>query len=87
MSAKDVQIGGSHYKDMAIQPIDFITRNGLGFSEGCIIKYVCRYKHKNGVEDLRKARHYLDLLIEQLQAQEVPLATQALMAQIGGGEE
>lgn len=58
------QEGGNHYKNMAIQPIEFIIKNGLGFIEGNIIKYVCRYKDKNGLEDLKKARHYLDMLIE-----------------------
>lgn len=58
------QVGGSHYKDMAIQPVEYIHRNGLGFIQGCVIKYVSRYKAKGGVEDLRKARHFIDLLIE-----------------------
>jgi hypothetical protein len=62
--AKDTQVGGSHYKDFAIQPIDFVIGNKLGFCEGNIIKYVCRHKKKGGLEDLLKARHYLDLLIE-----------------------
>lgn len=62
-SALDVQVGGNHYKDMAIQPVDYIYRNGLGFLEGNVIKYVTRYKAKGGVEDLHKARHYIDLLI------------------------
>ena len=57
------QVGGSHY-DMAIQPVEFIHRNGLGFCAGNAIKYLCRYKRKNGKEDLLKARHYIDLLIE-----------------------
>lgn len=65
MSAKTEQVGGSHYKDMAIQPFEYIYRNGIGFAEGCVIKYVSRWKTKNGVEDLKKARHFLDLLIEQ----------------------
>lgn len=64
MSAKDEQIGGSHYKDISIQPIEFIFQNKIGFAEGNVIKYVTRWKQKNGVEDLKKARHYLDLLIE-----------------------
>jgi len=55
-----------HY-DMEIQPIEYIMRNGLGFCEGNIVKYVSRYKGKGGVEDLKKARHYLDMLIEQEQ--------------------
>lgn len=63
MSALERQEGGSHY-NMAIQPIEFIEKNGLGFSEGNVIKYVCRHKRKNGKEDLLKARHYIDLLIE-----------------------
>lgn len=58
------QEGGDHYKKHAIQPVEFIHRNGLGFCEGNVIKYVCRWRDKNGVADLRKARHYLDMLIE-----------------------
>lgn len=58
-------MGGDHYSKMKIQPIDFITENGLGYIEGNIIKYVCRYKDKNGLEDLKKAQHYLQMLIEQ----------------------
>lgn len=49
---------------MPIQPVEFITKNGLGFCEGNVVKYVCRHKAKGGVEDLKKARHYLDLLIQ-----------------------
>ena len=64
-TALDVQEGGSHYKNMAIQPVQYIMANNLGFVEGNIIKYVSRYKNKNGVEDLKKARHFLDILIEQ----------------------
>lgn len=59
----DEQIGGNHYRSMAIQPVEFIHRNHLGFIEGCIIKYICRYKSKNGFEDLEKIKHYVDLLI------------------------
>jgi hypothetical protein len=64
MSAKAEQVGGQHYKDMAIQPAEFIHKNGIGYMEGNVIKYVVRWRNKNGVEDLKKARHYLDLLIE-----------------------
>jgi len=64
-SATDIQIGGNHYKDMTIQPIDFILKNKLGFCEGNIIKYVCRYKNKNGIQDLQKAKQYIDFLIEE----------------------
>jgi hypothetical protein len=64
MSAFDSQIGGKHYKSFKIQPVEFIHINGLGYIAGNIIKYVCRYKVKSGIEDLRKARHYIDMLIE-----------------------
>ena len=64
MSAFEEQVGGGHYKDMAIQPVEYIHRNKLGFVEGCVIKYVSRWRQKGGVEDLKKARHFLDLLIE-----------------------
>jgi hypothetical protein len=59
------QEGGSHYRDMAIQPFEYITRNALGFGEGCVIKYVSRWRNKNGVEDLRKAKHILELMIAE----------------------
>lgn len=58
------QVGGGHYKDMAIQPVEFIHANGLGYFEGNVVKYVSRWRKKNGVADLEKARHYIDLLIE-----------------------
>ena len=62
--ALDSQIGGSHYKDMVIQPIEFTHKNNLNFCQGNIIKYITRYKNKNGKEDLEKVKHYVDLLIE-----------------------
>lgn len=58
------QVGGDHYRTKSIQPWDFIAANDLGFFEGNIVKYVSRWRTKNGVEDLKKARHYLDKLIE-----------------------
>lgn len=60
----NTQVGGSHYKDCAIQPVQFIEANGLGFCEGNVIKYVTRHAAKNGKADLEKARHYIDMLIE-----------------------
>ncbi|MCA8919159.1 MAG: DUF3310 domain-containing protein [Planctomycetes bacterium] len=63
-TALDTQIGGEHYKKHAIQPVEFITKNKLGFLEGCVIKRICRYEDKNGLEDLKKAKHEIDLLIE-----------------------
>lgn len=53
-----------HYTQFKIQPLDFIEANGLGYHVGNIVKYVCRYKKKNGKEDLLKARDYLDRLIK-----------------------
>lgn len=63
-SALAHQEGGRHYKDMKIQPVEYIHANSIGYFEGNVIKYVSRHRAKNGVEDLKKARHYLDLLIE-----------------------
>ena len=57
------QIGGEHYSKNKIQPIDYILANDMDFVSGNIIKYVTRYKHKNGLEDLKKAKHYLEILI------------------------
>lgn len=61
--ALNKQEGGKHYKHYVIQPVEFIKANNIPFIEGNIIKYVCRWKSKNGLEDLLKARHYIDLLI------------------------
>ncbi len=65
----DIQIGGDHYRSKTIQPWDvmedWMSREAFaGFLQGNVIKYLCRYRDKNGVEDLKKARHYLDKLIE-----------------------
>ena len=65
MSAKDYQIGGEHYKSKGIQPIEYIMANELDFCEGNVIKYVSRWRHKNHLEDLLKAQHYLEFLIER----------------------
>lgn len=59
-----LQVGGLHYKKMPIQPVEFVHANGIPFIEGCVIKYVCRWRDKGGLEDLRKAKHFLDILIE-----------------------
>lgn len=63
-SALAVQEGGNHYKDCAIQPVEYIHANHLGFCEGSVIKYITRWRKKNGIADLKKARHFIDLLIE-----------------------
>lgn len=68
MSALDKQVGGSHYKDLAIQPVEFIHKNKIPFIEGCVIKYVSRWRDKGGVADLEKAKHFLELLIEMEQS-------------------
>jgi len=64
----DKQVGGTHYQKLKIQPMEYILQNDLGFVEGCVIKYVSRYKFKNGIEDLRKARQNLDFLIGHLES-------------------
>jgi len=58
------QVGGDHYRNKAIQPWDYIASNNLGYLEGCVIKYVSRYKEKGGIQDLEKAAHYLQKLME-----------------------
>lgn len=63
-TANNKQVGGDHYKEKPIQPWDFIAANRIGYFEGNIIKYVSRWRDKGGVDDLHKARHYLDKLIE-----------------------
>jgi hypothetical protein len=59
------QVGGSHYRDMIIQPVTFIDSNNIPYLEGNVIKYICRHGRKNGLEDLKKAKHYIDIIIEQ----------------------
>ena len=57
------EISPKHYSQFKIEPFDFIHENGLGFAEGNVIKYVCRWREKNGIEDLEKAMRYIQLLI------------------------
>ena len=64
---QNMQVGGSHYMYYDIQPYEFISKNNLTFFQGCVIKYVCRYMHKNGVEDLDKIIHYCELEKKKLQ--------------------
>ena len=59
------QIGGSHYKKMKIQPSEFVIANELLFPEGNVIKYICRHRYKNGKEDLEKAVHFIEMIIER----------------------
>ena len=64
MGALDVQPGGDHYRTKAIQPVENIHANGLGFLEGCIVKRITRWRDKDGIQDLRKIQHECELLIE-----------------------
>jgi len=64
VSANAVQVGGGHYQTKAIQPWDYIVSNRLGYLEGNVVKYVSRWQEKGGRQDLEKARHYLDKLLE-----------------------
>ena len=65
MSTYNKQNAGSHYKKFKIQPSKFINDNKLLFAEGNAIKYICRHPHKNGREDLEKAMHYIEMIIER----------------------
>lgn len=78
------QVGGDHYTSKAIQPWDFIVSNNLPFLEGNVVKYVSRWRDKGGVQDLHKARHYLDKLleIEQAKAPTPPKPTRTLGATV-----
>ena len=64
MKAIESQVGGNHYKDMAFQPIELIAALRCSFIQGCIIKYISRYKNKNGAQDIKKCIHYAQLAIE-----------------------
>ena len=63
MSALDTQVSGNHYKDMAIQPVEFIYKNKMDYLSGNVIKYISRHKSKNGAEDVKKAIHYCQLIL------------------------
>jgi len=64
MNSLNKQVDGSHYKDQPIQPVEYIHANAIGYFEGNVIKYVSRWRKKNGIADLEKAKHYIELLIE-----------------------
>ena len=63
MSALDTQVSGNHYKDLAIQPVEFIHKNKMDCLSGNVIKYIARHKNKNGAEDVKKAIHYCQLIL------------------------
>jgi hypothetical protein len=71
VKANEHQIGGTHYAENAIQPWDFIIANNLGYLEGTAIKYLCRWKSKGGVQDLKKAKHFIEKAIEVAELQEL----------------
>ena len=64
VGALSKQVAGDHYKDQPIQPVEYIHANAIGYFEGNVIKYVSRWRKKNGIADLEKAKHYIELLIE-----------------------
>jgi hypothetical protein len=64
MTPLETQVGGDHYRAMTIQPVEFIHANGIPFIEGCVIKYVSRWRSKGGIADLEKAKHFIEILID-----------------------
>lgn len=72
-SPKNEQVGGNHYKDMVIQPIEYITKNKISYLPGNAIKYLSRYKSKGGEEDIKKAIHYCRLILEYEYAGDIEL--------------
>jgi hypothetical protein len=62
--AMSYQIAGGHYSSMKIQPVEYCMANNLNVCESKVIKYISRHRSKNGAEDLRKAKHFIDLLLE-----------------------
>lgn len=64
MNALETQVAGNHYKQMAIQPVEFIHANQIPYCEANAIKYLCRWRNKGGIADLEKAKHYIELLIQ-----------------------
>ena len=65
MSVWKKQVGGNHYKKYKLQPSQFVTENKLLYPEGCVIKYVVRHQDKGGKQDLEKAKHMIDMIIER----------------------
>ena len=64
-TAYETQVGGDHYKKYKIQPSVFVNQNKILFAEGNAIKYICRHQDKGGKQDLLKAKHYIDMIIER----------------------
>lgn len=83
ISANQRQVGGAHY-DKPIQHWDYVVAQNLGYFEGQITKYVSRWRDKNGIEDLKKARHFLDKLIEVEEARAKCPVAEATMPELRG---
>ena len=81
----DKQVGGDHYQTMKIQPAEFVNKNKLLFAEGNAIKYICRHVNKGGKQDLEKAKHYIDMIIERDYGDEAEMSM-TFTAQKGEGE-
>jgi len=64
MKANEKQVGGNHYSKLKIQPMEYNLANGMNYAQANAIKYITRYKDKNGIEDLKKAIHCIELLID-----------------------
>lgn len=77
-SALDVQVGGDHYKKLKIQPTEYIFANNIPYIEGNVIKYMTRWRDKGGIDDLQKAKHYIDLLMDFERRAKAEAALQAL---------
>lgn len=71
MSAQNEQVGGDHYKKLGIQPMYYSMANGLDAMQHTIVKYVTRFRDKGGIQDLKKARHVIDMLIEYEEGQNI----------------
>jgi hypothetical protein len=71
MSALDKQEGGDHYRKMKIQPVEFICANNIPYCEAAVIKYISRHKEKNGAQDIRKAIHYCELILQMQYEEDV----------------
>lgn len=84
MSALDKQEGGSHYKDMKIQPAEYCEANGLSYLESIVVKYVSRHRNKNGKDDLKKAIHSIELLMQLVYPDKDPL-TGEVVGKAGSG--
>lgn len=85
MAAKNRQVGGDHYHNKGLQPWDVIDAWGLGYYDGNVIKYLARWQDKGGIEDLRKAQHYLEKFIESVESEQAQDAAR-LVAMVNGGK-